>query len=512
MDVSTIIELGWKSFIIAGLSLVLLSIARSRSAAEKSLIGDSAILSLLLLPTTMAWLPQISIAAPAVLGTALEDVGLSFSASDATPLGGAPMAAGSLFDWSDIAIALYALPVALLLLTLAYSLLRLQGLYARAKVLEDGQWLTALAAAQNRLGVKHATALLFSKEVNSPISWGVVRPVIMIDRQAQASEDAEAIIAHELAHVHRLDWLKLILARAATAMLWFNPLVWMLARRCHQLREEAADDAVLRTRVAKADYATLLVTAVRHANGRPLLAANGVAPGKSSLSRRVSHILDGSKPRHPARLDWALAAIGIAVGSNAALAAAQPVLWNSGQIDARAGERAALELLALPDIQAQRLGQAMLASDWSVRRAQGDTNFSNDRAVEPLILALKDDNPTVRRIAIWGLSEMRPTPTKLASGAIARKLSDPSADVRAEAVGALGDFKSLRQSEAVGRALLDDPSPEVRYRAAHSLGDMQEPSTRRVLETAIRDNDPSVRAKARWALGRVAEAEEILGR
>lgn len=68
----------------------------------------------------------------------------------------------------------------------------------------------------------------------------MIRPVILLNEQALTSErEAEAIIAHELAHVVHLDWAKLILARAATALLWFNPLVWMLARQCHQLREEA---------------------------------------------------------------------------------------------------------------------------------------------------------------------------------------------------------------------------------------------------------------------------------
>src|SRR3546814_12353026 len=72
-----------------------------------------------------------------------------------------------------------------------------------------------------------------------------------------------------------------------SAGFWCNPLVWMLARESHQLREEAADDAVLMADIDGPDDATLLVGAARHDNKAALLAAHGVAPGKDSLKRPI---------------------------------------------------------------------------------------------------------------------------------------------------------------------------------------------------------------------------------
>jgi hypothetical protein len=136
----------------------------------------------------------------------------------------------------------------------------------------------------------------------------VLRPIILLNEEAVNSEaEAEAIIAHELAHVAHLDWAKLLVARAATALFWFNPLVWLLARQCHQLREEAADDAVLLSDVASTDYAALLIGAARHDSKGTLLAANGVAPGRGSLKRRVTRVLDGKLRRAPARIGWGAA-------------------------------------------------------------------------------------------------------------------------------------------------------------------------------------------------------------
>ena len=128
----------------------------------------------------------------------------------------------------------------------------------------------------------------------------------------RAKGEAEAIIAHELAHVARADWAKLLLARTTTALFWFNPLVWLLARQCHELREEAADDAVLRHEVDRSDYAAILVGHARHECRGLLLAANGVAPGKGSLRRRVTRVLDVKLRRAPAGLGFAV--VGMAIG------------------------------------------------------------------------------------------------------------------------------------------------------------------------------------------------------
>jgi hypothetical protein len=154
------------------------------------------------------------------------------------------------------------------------------------------------------------------------VSWGLMRPVIVLNTRAvEAAGEAEAIIAHELAHVARMDWVKLLLARVATALFWFNPLVWVLAREAHQLREEAADDAVLAADIADTDYAQLLVGVARHECPGLLLGAHGVAPSKNSLSRRVARVLDSSLVRGPAAAPFAMGVLAGGILVAAPLAA-----------------------------------------------------------------------------------------------------------------------------------------------------------------------------------------------
>jgi beta-lactamase regulating signal transducer with metallopeptidase domain len=312
----TLLLLALKSLLVAAVTLGLLRLTRKRSAAERSTIAHLGLFALVALPLASLALPTLDLPLPAPMAqiAKLDPVGQT-----ATPLPAgdkaAPLAAvtspavpaepvwvGAL---SSAARYAFLLPTLVLLALTLAALLRLVGLRARAEVLVDPVWLSALARAQRRMGFKNGTALLASDELGSPVSWGLMRPVILLnDAAVLAPEQAEAIIAHELAHVVHFDWAKLILARVATAAFWFNPLAWVLAREAHQLREEAADDAVLAANIAGPDYAELLIGVARHQCRGTLLGAHGVAPSKSSLGRRVRRVLDQSPARGPSGRSW----------------------------------------------------------------------------------------------------------------------------------------------------------------------------------------------------------------
>ena len=334
LTTAMLLGLAWKSIVVAALTLGLLRLARSRSSGERSMIAHAGLMALLALPAAMLLLPQWAplpatwvAADPAPVAQMAATGGSAIDpASAAASVPVAAAQAGSspviLSSWSDLAPFLYLVPLLLLCGVMAVAVVRLFGMRGRAEILVERSWLSALAEAQRRMGFKHGTALLVSNELRSPISWGVLRPTIVLSPKAVAAAgEAEAIIAHELAHVARLDWAKLLGARIACAVFWFNPLVWMLARESHQLREEAADDAVLMADIDGPDYATLLVGAARHDNQGALLAAHGVAPGKDSLKRRITRVLDGSLRRGPASASWILMSLVVLAGITAPLAA-----------------------------------------------------------------------------------------------------------------------------------------------------------------------------------------------
>lgn len=327
MTLSIALEFAAKSILTAGVVVALLHLLRTRSASERSWLAHFGLAAALVVPFAGEMLPRWYVAPAAVTlaDVPVADVPVVAARTSEIVATSSPVATVPVNNMPDIellAAIMYVLPAALLLGVTVVAVLRLFALRRRSTVLIDEPWLAALAHAQRRMGFKNGAALLVSPELVSPVSWGLFRPTILVgEASSTGRDDAEAIIAHELAHVARFDWMKLLLARVATALLWFNPFVWLLARLCHQLREEAADDAVLRSDVSGTDYAQLLVSAARHENRGLLLAANGVAPSKASLGDRVRRVLDGSTARAPARLGWSVACVAVGMALGAPLAA-----------------------------------------------------------------------------------------------------------------------------------------------------------------------------------------------
>jgi len=417
-----LVEIALKSLVVAALTLGLLQLMKSRSAAERSWVAHIGLLALVIVALAPLVLPTWNIEGPALLNTANNAapvsqpapvVPLSTPAAALVPMShhaaAAQSAATSTFSLSPgaTATALYAVPAAILLLITFLALARLVALQARADVLVDGHWLSALARAQKRMGFKHGTALLTSEELASPISWGLVRPVIVLNKRAvEAADEAEAIIAHELAHVARMDWIKLLLARVATALFWFNPFVWMLAREAHQLREEAADDSVLAADIVDTDYAQLLVGVARHECPGLLLGAHGVAPSKSSLARRVARVLDGKSVRGPVAGSFALGVFAGAVLVAAPLAAltmtpAPPKAQKQSKLAASQPPApyypAQNDPIDLPHIIAKGVSTsvetAVAAVAPTVQLASNDKTFSNEKD----FLAIAPSGASVRR-------------------------------------------------------------------------------------------------------------------
>ena len=320
-----LIPLAAKSLLIAGLTLLILHLAQKRSAADRSFIAHLGLGAVFVLPFAVLLIPQLEVGAswmnaPVAKPVVFPEI-IPAMAPVAAPASAATTGLFASIDWT---LAAYFLPALVLILLTVTALLRLVVLKARADVLVEPHWLAALAHAQRRMGFKSGTALLTSNELRSPISWGLIRPVILLNNEAaEAHGEAEAIIAHELAHVARLDWVKLLLSRVTVALFWFNPFVWLLAREAHQLREEAADDAVLASDIEDTDYARLLVGIARHECRGLLIGAHGVAPARNSLARRVKRVLDGASARAPGGWRWSVAAGFFAAGAAVPLAALQ---------------------------------------------------------------------------------------------------------------------------------------------------------------------------------------------
>ena len=200
MSFDLLVEIAWKSIITSGGALLLLLLFKNRSAAERSWIAHAGLIATVLLPAAVIALPRweietvAPIAQPAPLAESAAPAG---PISNATPVAEQTSSFPSTIDWQAVSVWVYAAGAALLLLVMLLAVTRLFALRGRACVLVEQSWISALAHAQRRMGFKHGTALLVSSELHSPVSWGVLRPIILLNEEAVSSEaEAEAIIAH----------------------------------------------------------------------------------------------------------------------------------------------------------------------------------------------------------------------------------------------------------------------------------------------------------------------------
>jgi TonB family protein len=97
-----------------------------------------------------------------------------------------------------------------------------------------------------------------------------------------------AVLLHESAHVQRRDCLCKHVAQAARALLWWNPLAWILAARVNREQELACDAAVLAAGVPADSYANMLLDLVRESSRQPLLGC--AMAGGATLQERFAHL------------------------------------------------------------------------------------------------------------------------------------------------------------------------------------------------------------------------------
>jgi beta-lactamase regulating signal transducer with metallopeptidase domain len=455
---SLILSLAIKSLLVAGATLLWLQLARGASASQRSFIAHAGLAALFLLPLASIQLPALTLET-GLVGTA-QSAGSAAAAAPSIATGVTPTAqeatatpvmeriAASPFDKLalpfDWPLLLWLLPAIVLAVLTVAALLRLFALRARARVMVEPEWLSALAHAQRRMDFKSGAALLASDALPSPVSWGMARPVILLNEDAlRATHEAEAIIAHELAHVASYDWVKLVLGRLVVAIYWFNPLVWMLARDAHQLREESADDAVLAANVPGADYAALLVHTARHDCKAALLGAHGVAPGKGSLQRRVRRVLDSSLPRTPMERRWAAIGALVALLGVAPLAALtlapkgtsdQAMLASEQARFAEAGIGRRQVTLAAADIDRQR----------QIAEREGE-RISADEVNPNVRVAFDDDHRPLVRIDTAAIERMSRRAAQHAARGIWHG-QDP-AEYRAEIARAYPAFANVSESQ-----------------------------------------------------------------
>jgi beta-lactamase regulating signal transducer with metallopeptidase domain len=222
--------------------------------------------------------------------------------------------------------------VTILSLRLLTGWLWIQRLRTRGVSAADDTCRRMAARLARRLHIARAVTLLESTLVDVPTVVGFIKPVVLLPASVLAglsTQQLEAILAHELAHIRRHDYLVNLLQTLVETVLFYHPAVWWLSRRIRIERENCCDDLAVSLCGDPIAYATALAdleslrplaSGVNRSHGdRIVLAATG-----GSLLQRVHRLLGAPSShtgRGPAWLAGSVALLligGIALGADGA--------------------------------------------------------------------------------------------------------------------------------------------------------------------------------------------------
>jgi bla regulator protein blaR1 len=213
--------------------------------------------------------------------------------------------------YGALALAL-SLGVAYRLLRMAFGLFRLRLYSLRARAWEPVP--PAVSELRSRLGL--APALLLSEEIDGPVTYGSLRPVVLFPaRFAQMDSDCQvAIVCHELIHIRKGHWFFNLAEEVIQAIFWFHPAVAWMVRRIRLAREQSVDSEVLRLTQARQPYLRALID-IAAGSVWPLTVPAPEFMKENQLTQRVALMLKEasmSKPRLVLSLSIAVATLFLA--------------------------------------------------------------------------------------------------------------------------------------------------------------------------------------------------------
>jgi beta-lactamase regulating signal transducer with metallopeptidase domain len=137
------------------------------------------------------------------------------------------------------------------------QLVRLNGLH---KI--DVDWKLFVTKVAGQLGIKQKVRIFLSEIVQSPVTIGFLKPVILVPIASinhLTPQQLEAVILHELAHIKRHDYILNIVLSIIELGLFFNPFTRLITKSISKERENSCDDWVLQYQYNPSMYAEALL-------------------------------------------------------------------------------------------------------------------------------------------------------------------------------------------------------------------------------------------------------------
>jgi len=289
----------WQGFAVGILLWMTLLFLRSRPATHRYAAACAALALLALLPAVTTWV-LYSRPAPVTAGT-------SSTALLVPVVTAGPATLSWLAAMQAWALPVWAFGVLVLSVRLVWSSRQVYSLRRRGEPATP-KLLGLVENLAHRMRIHRHVRILVSTIADTPGVIGWLRPLILLPPAALLNftpEQLESILAHELAHIKRFDYLVNLLQMLVETLLFYHPIVWWTSTRIRHERELCCDDLAVASCGNAVLYARALTMLERLRLGAPALA---LAATGNPLFYRIQRLI-GRAPEQsgPSRLPGVLA-------------------------------------------------------------------------------------------------------------------------------------------------------------------------------------------------------------
>jgi TonB family protein len=312
----TLLHFLWQGALVAIILACILALLSRRSAHARYLAACAALILMAVLP--LITFARIVASEHSAANTFPISIPLSISVTGhgiATPPESLLYRIAVALDRSmPTVLAVWLTGVVLLFLRLGIGLIIARRMMYASTQSPPHELLRVFHRLARRIEVTRPVRLLHSALVQVPAVIGWLRPVVLIPLGCLSGLSllqVEAILAHELAHICRHDYLISVLQSIVEALLFYHPAVWWVSRHIRREREHCCDDLAVQWTGDALSYARALSLLEEHRSVLPAIAlgANG-----GILTMRIKRLL-GSKESVDAPQLVALAFLGIVIAA-----------------------------------------------------------------------------------------------------------------------------------------------------------------------------------------------------
>lgn len=329
-----LLHFAWQGAVAAFLLWMALLLTSSGRASLRYAIGCAALLVMVMAPVATAVRLTASHAEPIavqpgqsgeVANVGAIDAALEArhrEATTAAPSVGAGsmrwMTARSVVDDVNAAlpwlVAIWAVGVLLLSLRLIGGWWHTRSLRTQGLSPVPAWCVETIARLTTRLGINRPVTFAVSLSVPVPMVIGHVKPFVLLPVAAISGlspQQLEAILAHELAHVRRHDYLVNLVQTVVETVLFYHPAVWWVSGQLRVLREHCCDDLAVAACGDRKGYVYALLS-LEHLRGESPLLALGATDGPLfARARRV--LIETDRTAASPRLAAAVVALTVGV-------------------------------------------------------------------------------------------------------------------------------------------------------------------------------------------------------